>query len=97
MDAEKGAVPVWDSHDRAVQGCTGRLAMKKEILTLVPFTKSTPHGCSREERDFSELDPSATTHPQMEAPSSRGGSQVGTPQDQELKVTSILSTGDLSG
>ena len=36
--------------------------------------------------NFGELDPSATTHPQMEAPSSRGGSQVGIAQDQELKV-----------
>ena len=60
--------------------------MNKEIPTLVPSTKSTPHGCSKEERDFGELAPSATTHPQMEAPSSHGGSQVGIPQDQELKV-----------
>ncbi len=69
-----------------VQGYTGRVAMKKEILTLAPFTKSIPHGCSREERNFGELDPSATTHPQMETPSSLGGSQVGIPQAQELKV-----------
>ncbi len=60
--------------------------MKKEILTLVPFTKSTPHGYSKGERNFGELDPSATIHPQMEAPSSHGGSQLGIPQDQELKV-----------
>ena len=60
--------------------------MKKEILTPVPFTKSTPLGCLRGEKNFGQLDPSATTHPKMEAPSSRGGSRVGMPQDQELKA-----------
>ncbi len=40
----------------------------------------------REEKIFGELDPSVTTQPRMGAPSSRGGSQVGIPQDQELKV-----------
>jgi hypothetical protein len=82
------------THDRAFLSheceactlCTGRVAMKKEIPTLVIFTKSTTYGCSREDKNFGELDPSATTHPQMEAPSFRGGSQVGTPQNQELKV-----------
>ncbi len=60
--------------------------MKKEIPTPVPFTKSTPPGCLGEEENFGELEPSATTHSQMEAPSFRGGSQVGIPQDQRLKV-----------
>jgi hypothetical protein len=71
---------------KPVQGCTGMVAMKKEIPTPVPFTKSIPLGCLREEKTLGELDPSETTHPQMEAPSSRGGSQAGTPQDQELRV-----------
>jgi hypothetical protein len=35
---------------------------------------------------FWRTGPSATTHPQLEAPSSRGGSQVGIPQDQELRA-----------
>ncbi len=51
--------------------------MKKEILTLIPFTKSRPHGYSKGERNFGELDPSATIHPQMEAPSSHGGESGG--------------------
>jgi hypothetical protein len=74
--------------------------MKKEIHTPLPFTKAIPLGCLRGEKNFGELDPSATTHPQMEAPSSREGSQVGITQDQELKAiktTSILSTGYLYG
>jgi hypothetical protein len=74
--------------------------MKKEITTPVPFTKSTPPGCLGEEKNFGELDPSATTHPQMEAPSSRGGVRWGYPRiksSKSRKTYSILSTGDLSG
>ncbi len=71
---------------KLVQGCTGRVAMKKEIPIPVPFTKSIPLGCLREEKNYGELDPSAAIHPQMEAPSSRGGSQVGISQDQELRT-----------
>ncbi len=71
---------------KPVQGCTGRVAVKKVILIPVPFTKSIPLGCLREEKDIGELDPSATTHPQMEAPSSCGGSQEGIPQDQEFRA-----------
>jgi hypothetical protein len=59
--------------------------MKKEIPTPVPLKNQHPW-LFREEKNFGELDPSATIHPQMEAPSSHGGSQVGTPQDQKLKV-----------
>ncbi len=85
---------------KPVQGCTGKVAMKKEILTLVPFTRSTPQGCSKEGRNFGELDPSATIHPQMEAPLSPGGVRWGYPRIKSSKfrkTTSVLSTGDLSG
>ncbi len=80
-------------HDRAflsklVQGFTWRVYTKDEILTPVPSTKRTSPCCFGEEKNFGQLDsqPSATTHHVMEALSSLGESQVGTPKAQELKV-----------
>ena len=74
--------------------------MKREIPTLAPFTKSIPPGCLRGEKNFGELGPSATTHPQMEAPSSCGGVRWGHPRlegAKSRKTSPVLSTGDFSG
>jgi len=71
---------------KPVQGYTGRVDMRKDTPTQALFTKSTPPGCLGERKNFGKQDPSATTHPLMEAPSSRGRSQAGMPQTPEPPV-----------